>query len=365
MADDLTLTVNGTSKSGWTSVRVTRGIERMPSDFDIEQTELFAGDLSSVSAQPGDTCQILLGSDPVITGYIDRVVWSISKGAHTIRVTGRSKSQDLVDCSAEWSGGQISGATALVVAQNLAQPYKIPVSALCDVGKPIPKFNLIFGETGHAIIERVCKFSGLLFYDMPDGSVVLARTGTTKAASGFTEGQNIQAASLTRAMDQEYSEYDVVPLSMAMMNDASAVNGTRSPNAPLAQAFDVNVKPPRRRLKISVCEPGAAGHDLSIQRANWEAARRAGRALKLTLTTDSWRDSGGTLWTPNTIVTVQSPALKLNNVDLCIGEVSFRRDNNGTTADLILMPPKAFLPEPVIILPAIRDAVAAGSNPPR
>ncbi|MEW9584911.1 phage baseplate assembly protein [Paraburkholderia sp. DGU8] len=41
MSDDVSLTVNRSTVAGWTSVRITRGMERIPSDFDISMTERF------------------------------------------------------------------------------------------------------------------------------------------------------------------------------------------------------------------------------------------------------------------------------------------------------------------------------------
>ncbi|WP_422449499.1 phage baseplate assembly protein, partial [Thermoanaerobacterium sp. DL9XJH110] len=41
--EELILTVGGRELSGWTEVRVTRGIERCPSDFQIGMTERFPG----------------------------------------------------------------------------------------------------------------------------------------------------------------------------------------------------------------------------------------------------------------------------------------------------------------------------------
>jgi prophage tail gpP-like protein len=40
------------------------------------------------------------------------------------------------------------------------------------------------------------------------------------------------------------------------------------------------------------------------------------------------------------------PKLKLVNQNWAIGSVTFRKDMSGTHADLILMPPDAFDPEP-------------------
>jgi len=83
MNDDLTLKVNGLNISGRESIRVSRSIERCPSDFEIGMTERYTGDLREVLLKPGDACQVKLGNDLVITGYIDRVT-SIAAGHHSV-----------------------------------------------------------------------------------------------------------------------------------------------------------------------------------------------------------------------------------------------------------------------------------------
>src|SRR4051812_44450714 len=109
--DDLTLIANTTRISGWTSVRVTRGIERLPSDFEISMTERYPGEIGAISVHPGDQCTIQLGRDTVLTGYVDRYIPSIDGCSHSICITGRGRCADLIDCSAEWPGNQISQAT--------------------------------------------------------------------------------------------------------------------------------------------------------------------------------------------------------------------------------------------------------------
>ena len=52
--DNLTLTVNSLSISGWESVHVTRGIEFCPSHFDIALSERFPGEADEVVVKPGD-----------------------------------------------------------------------------------------------------------------------------------------------------------------------------------------------------------------------------------------------------------------------------------------------------------------------
>ena len=347
MADgDLTLNIGGRSLSGWTDVRVTLGIERMPSDFEISMTELFPGQAQSLVVQPGDSCQVLLGTDPVITGYVDRFIPSAAPNEHRIAVAGRAKSCDMVDCSAEWPGGQISGASALSIAQKLAQPYGISVVGKVDTGPPIPQFNLTIGETAYAIIERVARYRGLLVYDLPDGTVTLAQAGSGAMASGVVLGGdtgNAQRATATYSQDQRYSVYQAFLQSMDTLQDIGQGGNL------LATVNDPGVK--RHRLKTIIAEAGGGGLDVAKQRANWEAARRGGRSYRIDATVDSWRDSAGTLWTPNYTIPLSLPQLKLPTATWLIGEVTWIKDEAGTRADLVIMPKDAFLPEPILIQP--------------
>jgi prophage tail gpP-like protein len=41
-----------------------------------------------------------------------------------------------------------------------------------------------------------------------------------------------------------------------------------------------------------------------------------------------------------------------------ISEVTYKRDANGTTADLVIMPPEAFYQEPIILNPIAPDVVS-------
>jgi prophage tail gpP-like protein len=344
MADDLTLKIAGRQISGWTEIRVTRGVERCPSDFDIALTELFPGEAQALVVQPGDPCQVAIGGDLVITGYVDRFIPSIAASQHGIRVTGRSKCQDLVDCAAKWPNSQISGSSALGIAQKLAQPYGITVAASADVGGAIPQFNLCLGQTAFEIIETICRYRGLLAYDQPDGSLLLAQVGKVSAASGFTEGQNVQAAAITYSMDQRFSEYSIFLQSMDVLADAGDGGNL------LSTATDPGV--PRYRNRDIIAEAGGGGSDVAKRRGVWEAARRAGRSYQLAVTTDGWRDSAGVLWTPNTLVPLALPTLKMAKANWVVGEVTYNRNGEtGTTAELVLMPPAAFQPEPILLQP--------------
>ncbi|WP_227105131.1 phage baseplate assembly protein [Chromobacterium rhizoryzae] len=360
--DDLTILTGNSRISGWTGIRVTRGIERFPSGFSVTMTERFADDTRDVVVKPGDPLQVLLGQDVVVTGYADRFAPSITAGQHSISLSGRGKCQDLVDCSHAWNGCQMSNVTVLAIAQGLCAPYGISVTALADVGAPIPQVNLPWGDTPYSVIEQHARYRQLLVYEDEKGNLVLARATMPDKGGGnypvIEEGKIIESGDSMFSMDQRFSEYVVRRLAVDMMSDVGG-----GPDV-LVSFSDPGV--PRFRRRSIIAETGD-GADFAVSKARgaWEAARRAGRSLQVNLTVDSWRDGFGRLWTPNTLVTVKAPSLRLQSVTWLVAEVTYRRDATGTHADLVLMPPQAFFPQPILLFPGMQDVVAANGAAPK
>jgi prophage tail gpP-like protein len=350
--DDLTITTSSSKISGWTDIRLTRGIERCPSDFEIGMTEKFPGQTTGVVVQPGDACTVSIGSDVVVTGYVDRYSPSIAASAHAIRMTGRGKCQDLVDCSAEWPSCLIVKSSILDIATKLSAPYGITVTAGVDAGAVIDTMMVLIGETAYEIIERVCRWKGLLCYETSDGNLRLDNTGTTSASGGIVQGTNVQAATVIFGIDERYSEITGFLQSVDVYEDSGKYFYHKS-------ATDEQVL--RNRKLYIVVEAPAGGLDIVQKRVTWEVNRRKARGFQVRATVDSWRDSAGALWQPNTLAQISLPALKLPSLQWLIGEVTYSRNGQtGTTCDLLLMPPDAFKPEPFILHPTDSDVKGPG-----
>lgn len=349
--DELLLEIQGRTLYGWDRIRITRGIERMPSDFDISVMDYYPGDDLQQRINPGDPCVVKLGKDRVITGYVDRWCPSLRPNQHEIRVTGRGKCQDLVDCSAEWEGNVMTGLDALAMAQRLAAPYGIKVTSDVSGLPASPQFTINWGESAQEIIDRVCRWSALLAYDVPDGNLFLTRVGTRKAASGVMQGENIQAADYQSAVDQRFSEYVGLSMSVAPLYEiGSAVQygGTF-----LASARDPEKM--RHRKKIDIIESTMIANGVAQQYIDWEMNRRYGRSRILRVLVDSWRDKSGALWDINTLIPISLPAFNITDMYWLLAEVTFTRDHRGTTAELVLMPPEAFTVEPYSFYQQIRE----------
>jgi prophage tail gpP-like protein len=340
----VSLIIKGQAFGGWQAVRVTRSAERCPSDYDLLVTEKYPGQAAQIDIRPFDSCQVKIGPDLVLTGWVDRYAADYSATNHTIRIQGRSLCEDLVDCSADIVGAQMSGVSALSLAQQLAAPYNIKVTSLVGPGEAIPQFNVSLGETPYEIIERIARHAALLAYDGTDGNLILAQAGGGGTmASGFQQGVNGQSASVIYSGDERFSVYVAVMMAIDSLHDLGASGNL------LGTATDPTV--PRFRKRIIISEQIVNGQSVALARARWEMARRIGRSQALRVTCDSWRDSAGKLWTPNAYASVNFPALKLApSTPWVIGEVSYIKDaERGTVADLLLMPKDAFLPEPSVL----------------
>lgn len=348
---DVSLVVNGRQMSGWTRISISLGVERCTASFELGMTEITEAD-DEVVTQPGDSCQVKIGSNVVITGFVDRVVPAISKTGHEISVVGRGKCADLVDCSNEWPGCQIQNGDAYAIATSLAKTYGIKVAI--DPNAPrrrVPYLQFSRMESPWQIIEAACRWSALLAYELADGSLYLSQVGQRKHASGIGQGQNVERASFVQGLDQRFSIYEAFLLGVDNYGDAGSGGNL------LATLKDSGVK--RHRMKAIVIE-GAAAADANLiaQRLLWESNRRIGRSQAVQVRVDSWFDSAGKLWQPNWLVPINLPTLKVQQSELVIGQVTYKVDDEGTGADLLLMPPGAFAVQPPVI-PAQADVPAS------
>jgi prophage tail gpP-like protein len=355
--NEVMIEVGANRFKGWQTVSITRSCETMPNSWSLSASAEFIQSPAALGGtRPGRQCLIYIGSDLVITGWIDRRSIPIDAHNHTVLLTGRGITRNLVDCSADLAhdpnvhGGMINGANTLGVAQTLAAAYGITArSAVPDLGIPIPQFQVMLGETPYQIIESIARYAGFLVYEDEYGALVLDRVGTRLHASGFSLPGNIEGINAERSVDQRYSEYMVVWFGVDQLTDLGSLLNRR------AVTLDTTLG--EYRLKIIVSEqvapvpsaaqPTPADNDaVATQRARWECARRLGRSQAAAITCDSWRDSKGTLWTPNWLAPIEAPAADITGAQWIIGTVTFRRDMSGTHADLVLMPPDAFDPDP-------------------
>jgi prophage tail gpP-like protein len=213
-----TLTVNGRRYERWEEIRVTRGVDRMATDFDIAVSERFASALDLPLA-PFQECTVAIGSDPVLTGYIDNYLPKVEADRHAVRINGRSKTEDIVDCTPDIMGGQFAG----YKLDAIAGLFKIDVVVQTDVGEPFPDATIERHETGFAFLEWLARLRSVLMTNDEQGRLVLTKAGSDSAHDALLRGPggNVQWAFAVIFGARRFSPYKV--------KAQQTVHGTTSP----------------------------------------------------------------------------------------------------------------------------------------
>ncbi len=352
-SDDVSITIGAVTISGWTDVTIRCGIEIMPWTAELATTEWQPDLDADETIQEGAACQIKIGNDLVLTGYVITVDREVGTEDHIIRVLVASRSVDLVEGAAEFATYQMTNTNALALVKKVCASvgiavYPVGLAGLTD----IQQFSVILTETGYEVVERICRFAACLFYDRPDGNITLSGVGSGTASSGFVLGGNAERMRRRSSMAGRYADVTGIIQGQVILfsspDEADFVDQIDQLTRPLAaKATDPGVTRPWRHLLIPF-EQGDAGYKVIQQRVRWEVARRYGRSQAIEVTCDSWRDAAGALWKPNTVAQVKAKQLKFEG-PLLIAELVFRRNEDGTHTDVVLMPPEAFQSEPILL----------------
>ncbi len=338
------LRVNGVDFRGWKAVRVTRTIEALSGSFDFAATDRPNADRKAwYGVMPEDRCQVLLGDEVVLTGYVDRRSVSYSKDEHSIGLAGRDAAASLVDCSAR--PGEFWGVKLLDFARRLAEPFGVRVEIQAPLSPVVPgRFTIDAGESAWNALERACRAAGILSVSDGQGGILLTSTGTSRCKTELVEGKNILSASTESDATGLYRDYEVIaqhPGTDDFCGDATAsVRGS---------AKDPNVQRAERLLIVHA--ESAMTPELAKRRAEWEAIVRAARGTVATVRVQGWTQGpagDGALWPVNALVHLRSPMLGVDG-DVLISQATYTLDSSGgTTTELSLKRRDAFTPEPQV-----------------
>jgi prophage tail gpP-like protein len=327
------LLVNGQRYGGWTSIEVTKSLDTMTGAFEVESTDRWPGQPSIWPIQTGDAVKVLIDGELLFTGWVDEVSPEEDSANHSVKIHGRGRTCDLVDCSAMNTPGRWRNLKLEAIVADLCKPFNIAVTASADTGAPIAAFALQQGEVVKAAIDRLVQQRGVLPVETPSGDLVIATPSTNRAAGSLTIGQNVVHGQAKHDAKDRFSTYVVKGQRQGHDGDngAQALHVSATANDPLVTRY--------RPLMI-LAEDQATGAS-AASRASFAATVRAGRSQtgKLTVTGD--RDASGALWTPNTLVTVAAADLGLQG-DLLINEIRFKSSQEGTLTEVWVTRPEAY-----------------------
>lgn len=337
--NECTLVVDGMAYAGWTRQEVQRGIEQMAGGFVLQLSSTYPGTQAPVELREGLPCEVWLGDDQVISGYIDDLETDDTETQSSVRLAGRDRSADLVDCSAIHKSGQWRGARLEQIVADIAAPFKIKVVVEpgMSTGEVFKRFALEEGEKAFDAIDRACRLRGVLVTSTPEGHVLLTTASTVSSGVHLIEGVNMTKFHSKHSWKERHSEIILkgqVPGDDQEYGEAAAHLKASAKDGEIA----------RYRPLVVVAEHGTSTKALT-ERAAWEVQVRMGRGKRGGCTVVGWRTGKdgqeGPLWRPNTLVHVTSPRMRLD-MELLIVACTYQNTEQGRMTELTFARPEAF-----------------------
>jgi prophage tail gpP-like protein len=334
----VSLTVDGLDYSGWKSVEITAGLEDQARSFNLSITWKWPGQVEPLPLKQGAKCQVRIGDDLVLTGWVFATPISYDHQQITTSISGRSLTADLVDCAAINKPGQWNNQSVLAIVKALASPFGIRVRSEIPEGAKLSDHTIEPGETAFESIDRLLTLFRVFSTDDAKGMAVLAKPGSEARAFDTLEvGKNILAGDASLDFSAVFSEYRV-------LGQKSGTDEEFGEQAAEISAVVADPRMTRKRVMI-IQQSGQMTNELAQARANWERGSRMGKALTTTYTVQGWRQSNGALWKHNALVRVIDPIIGFDRIML-IARVTYSLTDSGMLTKMEVGPPDGFEPEP-------------------
>ena len=335
LPDAVTLFVNNRVFEGFKVVSLSKEINALASVFRLDILERTSLESTPWSILPGAACHLHLGKSSMLTGYVDVLDINADANTRNVVISGRSKTADLVDCSADVTTNQLKNLDLKQIVELLIKPFGLSLVMNVDPGPKFENFTVRQGETVFEIIDRLCKTRKFLLRDSANGNVIIERKGNVLAGTELREGVNIKSIKATFDNSERFSQYKIKSQSGA----APLLEGlAESQVEVLGQSTDEAIT--RYRPLILLSE-NSEKETSAKDRAIYEANIRAAQASKISVVVQGWFRQNGLPWDVNQLVPITAPSVGLKR-KMLIERAQFSKGGHGTVTTLDLVRQDAY-----------------------
>lgn len=333
----IALAIDGVNYSGFKDVAIMRGIEQAAWQFELTAAPQHQND-SRFLIEDGMACNITLGNQLALTGFVDDVNIDYDANNHQVQVTGRSAACDLVDCST--AGQQIkAGQSLLDLVKAAVAPFGLSVSVDASAAEAAAEpFATVdnaqdAGQPVWEYIEELARIRAVLIISNAQGGITITRTGTRFAHTALVLGKNILSCKAKRSHRSLFSDYTVAAQQPLLGGSAEDTSQSQA-----------NAKGFARRFRPQLIHADNPGDTAACSaRADWQARVNYGRSQSIVYTVSDWFQDNGKLWQPNQLISITDPYNRLNNATMLITQTRHQlQASTGKTCQLSVMPPQAF-----------------------
>lgn len=336
MDDEIILKVNGLNYTGWISLELKRSVRALSGMFTLKVSDSWSTQKKSWFMVPGDFCELYIGTELMISGYVDDLDYSTNSTSREISITGRDKTGDLVDCSLDIKQSQFDGISLNNLLTMFCQPFGIKFTNHTSINPTVNSFKVNPGSSVHDAIDELSKKYGFIACSTPDGNLIIPKIGETFASDYIEEGVNLIECSVKFDHKERFSRY-VLKGQASGSDDASG-----------EQAYSVHAvttDPDVKRFRPKVIIESDQTFEKNLQRrAEWEMNLRASKGTAGSVELRGWRQRDGSLWTDNLMINFRSPYLGME-AQFLVGEITYTLNDQGRRVKLDFLRKEVFLSE--------------------
>jgi len=331
--ENVALSIDQKTWAFWDTVELTLALDNFSTctftaPFESERT-LFRETFQPFSYK---SLNVKVDGADLFTGQLVGVEPKVTADSKSVLCNGYSLPAQLSDIHAPSSAFplEFNGLTLRQIADQLAQPFGLRVEFEAPDGASFRRVALKPEDSVRNFLAELARQRSLVISDSPTGALVFLQS----IASGvpvvqLQQGEPpLESVAATFSPQAYYSEITGLSKTKASREGSKyTVQNTRLSGVTRPLTFTAqDVRPPDLPTAVQA-----------------KMARMFGNMVSYVVSLPTWRDPQGSLFTPNTLVTLEAPdAMIYNKTTLLVRDVILRQDKESTTASLGLVLPGAF-----------------------
>ncbi len=343
------LKVNGQDYEQFISASANIRLDALANTFSFEAT---TSEDNPLPFKGGETCQVVVDDQTVLTGRIEVVNVDYSNGSHSISVQGRDKTGDLLDSTLQAIDDLRAPITLKGIIQRVLDQLNLKIEIIENV--QTDKFNPAedvaspeAGENAFEFIEKYARKRQVLLSSDGNGNIVITRnSGQVVNASVQNiigaNNNNVISASASYDTTGRYNLYKMASaMSLVALNNAGDFDNADIVSQEGTVTDEEMQKIANTRQLVLIAEnPNSSEQDVS--RARWEADVRQARGRVYSAVVDGYRDELGNLWDVNKLYTVRDEFADID-AQMLINTVNFTFDlSSGQQTNLTFVASNAY-----------------------
>lgn len=345
---EITIDVNGVEYSNFTSAGVTLRLDAIAGDFFF--STVITGE-NFLPIKVNDLCEISVDGTRVLTGYVEVVNVAYTADTHSIDISGRSKTSDIIDSDIN-SLELKPEITLKEIIEKIISHIESDVKVINEAGDVEPfktAEDLIspeIGENAFEFIEKIARKRQILLSSDGNGNIVLTRSGKDTPPDTLrnqikSNDNNIKSASISYDMTERFSRYVVKSqLNLTALNFGGKTKSADIVDQKSEAVTDDEMIKLRKGRQLVIQAESSSSNGETTNRAEWEAKIRKARSITYSVEVKGF-GVNGKLWGVNQLVKIHDDFARVHS-DMLINEISYYQDGNSASTNISFVAENAY-----------------------